>query len=183
MKNYRKILMFDTDKLYFCEGKERFILNLTTVGGQQFKAGLGICMDINYKDFVNFYEFPLAEYCRDNDVDVLLFPTAWLLQEEDSKNKKSLELAMELYEWWLQRLTPMINLSLQLRQPVHPRMDKEWLFVAADRIGKEDNTTYKGCSAAIVFNKKSSICKFFEIKGMLNEKTEGCVYSSVSLKR
>ena len=83
-------------------------------------------MDINYKDFVNFYEFPLAEHCRDNNVDCLLFPTAWVHQEDkDTPPKKSLELAMDTYEWWTMRLTPMIKPQLELEKPVAPRMTKE----------------------------------------------------------
>lgn len=37
--NYRKILMYETDKKYFSEGKERFVLNLKNLEGESFKVG------------------------------------------------------------------------------------------------------------------------------------------------
>ena len=39
MGNYRKILMYETDKKYFSEGKERFVLNLKNLEGESFKVG------------------------------------------------------------------------------------------------------------------------------------------------
>ena len=69
-------------------------------------------MDINYKDFVEFYEFPMAEYYRDQQIDVILFPTAWIFSREENQGKKSLQICLDLYQWWTMRLTPMINKAL-----------------------------------------------------------------------
>lgn len=181
--NYRKMLMFETDKLYFTPGTQQVLVTLENTKGQQIRAAIGICMDINYKDFENFYQFPLAEHCRDNQVDCLIFPTAWIHRPKECTDKNSLEIAMETYEWWLMRLTPMLNKSLRLGQEVKPRFEKEWVMLAADRVGVEGDTTYKGCSAAISFNKPSSICKYMKIDGMLDEKIEKCLYSVSELKR
>ena len=84
-------------------------------------------MDINYKDFKDFFEFPLAEYYRDQAVDCLIFPTAWTHagEEEEKTDKTSLEIAFDVFEWWSLRLTPMIGPRLRLRREVKPRLEKE----------------------------------------------------------
>ena len=123
--NHRKVLMYDTDKLYFSPGSKWHTFDVHTLSGQVAKTGIGICMDINYKDFKNFYEFPLAEYCRDQDVDCLLFPTAWIYREEEDGHKSNSSIAADLYQWWTMRLTPMIKPELRLRMPVKPRLKKE----------------------------------------------------------
>ena len=76
--NYRKILLFDTDKRYFhpgCPDQPRSFDLITTLG-KTLKTSVAICMDINYKNFLDFYEFPLAWYLTDNKIEVLLFMTA-----------------------------------------------------------------------------------------------------------
>jgi predicted amidohydrolase len=123
--NYRKILMYDTDKRYFTPGSERIVFDLITLKGKTARTSVGICMDINYKDFVEFWEFPLAEFCRDNDIDLLLFPTAWTLRPEEEVGKKSLQIGLELYNYWKLRLTPMIWPRLKLVRDVHPRTNKQ----------------------------------------------------------
>ena len=82
-------------------------------------------MDINYKDFVEFYEFPMADFCRDQKVDVVLFPTAWIFRPEENVGKKSLSICLDLYQYWTLRMTPMINKTLQLKQKIEPRYTKE----------------------------------------------------------
>lgn len=88
---------------------------------------VGICMDINYKDFLDFYEFPMAEFGRDQRVDVVLFPTAWTVaaEEEAPASKKSFEIAKETYDWWKIRMTPMLRRTFRLKQEVSPRYAKE----------------------------------------------------------
>ena len=125
LHNYRKILMYDTDKRYFTPGEEYLVFELVTLKGHVFKTAVGICMDINYKDFVNFYEFPLACHCRDKDVDLLLFPTAWTMRPEEETGKNSLQIGLDLYQWWKLRLTPMIRPTFRLKQTVSPRINKE----------------------------------------------------------
>ena len=41
MRNYRKILMFDTDKLYFSEGTDRFVVEMVSLKGRSFRVGRG----------------------------------------------------------------------------------------------------------------------------------------------
>lgn len=140
-------------------------------------------MDINYYDFIDFWQFPLAEFCREEDIDVLLFPTNWILQDEETTTKKALEIALDLYQWWKLRMTPMIGKSFRLKQTVAPRLEKEWLMVAADRVGKEDQTSYKGCSAALIFNRSSKLDDHYAVAGMVNHKSEACVSTTVTLNR
>jgi protein N-terminal amidase len=184
LQNYRKILMYETDKKYFTEGSERKVLELTTLGNQKFTAMVGICMDINYKDFIEFFEFPMAEFGRDNKVDCVIFPTAWILQQEDLQEHPGPKLNMELYEWWAMRMTPMIDSKLlRLRKQVSPRMSKQWLFIAADRVGSEDDTSYKGCSTILVFNKPSKMSNYFTIQTMLNYSSVDSIYAEALLDR
>lgn len=125
LHNYRKILMYDTDKRYFTPGEHQLVFDLLSLKGQTVRTAVGICMDINYKDFVDFYEFPLANFCRDNDVDLLLFPTAWTMRPEEEVGKNSLQIGLELYQWWKLRMTPMIRPSFRLQKAVKPRLTKE----------------------------------------------------------
>lgn len=183
LQNYRKILMYQTDNKYFTAGSQRSVLELTTLENRPFRAMVGICMDINYKDFVNFFEFPMAEYGRDHDVDVVIFPTAWILQKESLSESPGEQLNSELYEWWMLRMTPMINKKLRLRKTVAPRLSKQWLFLAADRTGSEDDTSYKGCSCILVFNKPSKKNEFYTVQSMLSYSAVDSLYADVALER
>lgn len=80
--NYRKILLYDADKLYFSEGDERKTFELVTLKGKSVKTTVAICMDINYKDFKNHKETPLSDFCEKEKVELLLFLTAWCTKDE-----------------------------------------------------------------------------------------------------
>lgn len=182
LASYSKILMFETDKRYFTPGKDRVVQEMVSLSGDRFKAGLGICMDINYKDFENFFEFELGEYGRDQDLDCLLFPTAWTVSGETELSENPEIECEELYCYWQTRLLPMLNSSLTLpRGPkIWPRLEKEWVFAAADRVGREDETLYKGFSGVMVLNRGNN---GKEIKGTLGPKEPGVCHQVVKLKR
>jgi len=113
--NYRKILLFDVDKRYFEPGSQRNTFMLETLKGDKLKCAPAICMDINYKDFKNYNETPLADFLAEESVDVLLFPTAWTEWDIDvskpvsaAKNRKVLS---EVLTYWADRLYPWIESS------------------------------------------------------------------------
>lgn len=100
--NYRKSFLYETDYTFGAEenplGFESFKLNLHKQYYGDLKLGvdaralsakykslfvkccIGICMDLsNYKFKAPFEKFEFATYCFENDVDLILFPMAWLL--------------------------------------------------------------------------------------------------------
>jgi predicted amidohydrolase len=52
-------------------------VTITNTEGQSLKMGLAICMDINYKDFLNQYEYELGDSLKQNQCDGLLFIAGW----------------------------------------------------------------------------------------------------------
>ncbi|VEU21400.1 DEKNAAC102232 [Brettanomyces naardenensis] len=78
--NYRKSFLYETDEQWGCEespdGFQSFDLN---INGRRLKSTIGICMDLNpYKFKAPFDEYEFATFCYENDVDLVLVPTAWL---------------------------------------------------------------------------------------------------------
>lgn len=176
--NYRKILLFDTDKRYFSAGKEdqRPALKLETLEGKEITVGMGICMDINYKDFKDFFEFPLANYCRDSKIEVLLFPTAWTLAgETEIDEEKEEQERNDLYQYWAVRMMPNVSGNFRIGKDVGKRNEKEWVFVAADRCGAERETCYKGLSCVCRFN-VLGVQKPYLVQGTMGIKEEGVKY-------
>lgn len=183
--NYRKILLYDTDKRYFEAGEEnqRPCLKLKTLEGKEVTVGIGICMDINYKDFKEFFEFPLANYCRDSKIELLLFPTAWTLQGEEEVDEKMEERERgELYQYWTVRMLPNISAAFQISKDVGDRNEKEWVFVAADRCGKERETCYKGLSCVMKFNVPGKRTPYV-VEETMGIKEEGVRYVQTNFRR
>ncbi|ADV24796.1 protein N-terminal amidase [Cryptococcus gattii E566] len=74
--NYRKTFRFETDKTWAREGDGFQYFDLSEPLG---RVALGICMDLNPKDFIAPWDaFELANFCRDNAVDMLVMPMNWL---------------------------------------------------------------------------------------------------------
>jgi protein N-terminal amidase len=183
--NYRKILLYETDQRYFKEGsqEQRPVLELTTLAGETIKTGIGICMDINYKDFEDFWQFEMAEYCRDNQIELVLFPTAWTLQgEEEVDVERETKERDELYNYWTMRMLPHCSARWQLRKDVGARNESEWVFAAADRCGKERETCYKGLSCVMRFN-QFGVKTPNEVVGTMGIKEEGALYVETSFNQ
>ena len=110
--HYRKILLFEVDKRFFSEGKKMGFFMLKNLQGKSIKTSVAICMDINYKDFVNFDEYPLSEYLEKEDIELLIFPTAWTTPNFDiSKiSKKEEEKTLkDTTQYWSIRLLSWIK--------------------------------------------------------------------------
>lgn len=56
---------------------------MKNLDGIKFKAGLAICMDINPYEFIDPTKFELADHMKTEKIDVLLFISAWLKNEEE----------------------------------------------------------------------------------------------------
>jgi protein N-terminal amidase len=80
--NYRKTFLYDTDKNWAIEGNE---FGSFEILGK--RIGLGICMDINNKDFKSEwtnYEFATFNVEKKNDIVILC--SNWLEFEDGIKN-------------------------------------------------------------------------------------------------
>ncbi len=77
---YRKVHLFLVDEIWALPGNKGF-MNIETPLG---KMGLGICMDINFDDFVEFH--------KRNKTDLLLFSSNWLEQN------------INVHNYWKERL-------------------------------------------------------------------------------
>ena len=62
LHNYRKHHLYETDKPWCTAGEGFQCVTLTNLAGQEVKAGLAICMDLNPKDFINHDLFELGDY-------------------------------------------------------------------------------------------------------------------------
>ena len=90
-------------------------------------------MDINSKNFENIEsDFPLANYGRDGNIDVLIFISAWTSSEINEKDylsltkRDKLEHMNSTLNYWLFRLIPMLNGVFLGKSFTHiPRMQKE----------------------------------------------------------
>lgn len=124
--NYRKTHLYYNDKLW-CEAGDGFkSLEITNRKGETFRAVIGICMDINEKDFSSG-QYEWAEFARDKKAELLLFLTNWVDSQADSVEDSAV---IAMYNYWLHRLRPLLSVPSQnlTRDPV--------LFLAADRVGR-----------------------------------------------
>lgn len=117
--NTRKTHLYYADELWAEEGngfKSIVIKNLT---GQSFNCAVGICMDINPKNFTSGKN-ELGDFVEANKCEVILFPTNWI--DSDRENEDS---SVDIYNYWLNRLTPILKGKRNI------------YLLAADRVGRE----------------------------------------------
>lgn len=81
LTTYRKIHLFEMDEFWALPGDRGFQAVDTDIG----RLGMGICMDLNYDDFVDFH---IAQ-----NTDFLLFATNWL------------EEGLDVHSYWKMRLS------------------------------------------------------------------------------
>ncbi|KAH3662394.1 hypothetical protein OGAPHI_005646 [Ogataea philodendri] len=78
--NYRKTFLYKTDETWGAKespaGFEAFEFEHN---GHKIKSTIGICMDLNpYKFEAPFQAFEFANFCLQNQVQLVLVPTAWM---------------------------------------------------------------------------------------------------------
>ena len=88
LATYRKVHLYETDSLWANSGDGGFVSVNTEIG----RLGLGICMDLNFNDFISFH-------CK-QQTDLLLLSTNWL---DEGYN---------VHDYWLKRLFPFSGISL-----------------------------------------------------------------------
>jgi protein N-terminal amidase len=141
--SYRKHFLYEMDKTWCVEGKNFGTLEIVSRKGKKVKLGIGICMDLNPWEFKALWkEMEFSTFCYDNQVDLILFLTNWLDSEVNSVGEEAI---LRTINYWLMRLEPF--LERKLKRNLH--------FLAANRCGKERETTFVGCSCAIkIYNGK-----------------------------
>jgi len=169
--NFRKKHLFQTDKPWAEEGSSFSSLELTTRGGCAFRAGFGICMDINPYEFVDSSLFELAEFCKQEEVDLVVLLSAWNDHEPTRNDGKSIE---GIVDYWLWRLRPLIN-----TQQNPKNYEKNWAFLCCNRVGKEklsgsDLTVFSGCSCCIKLNPHQEVY-------VLDKRAQGYLVAEFSL--
>ena len=67
--NYRKHFLYTTDKDFCRAGKGFSTVDIKDRKGQVVKVGVGICMDINPKDFLDYSLYEIANFFLKEDID------------------------------------------------------------------------------------------------------------------
>ncbi|TXT06032.1 hypothetical protein VHUM_03505 [Vanrija humicola] len=176
--NYRKTFRFETDKNWAREGDGFRFFDLPEPLG---RVAVGICMDLNPQDFVAPWNaFELANFTLDKGADVLVVPMNWLDpgEQDDSDSdddaddadrvpKRDPEAPSESnLNYWAARLTPLHDpapsYSGPTQAPEEPAAHKEVVFVAANRVGTEEGTTYVGTSCVMTISSNPSRIELVE---------------------
>jgi len=168
--NYRKHHLYEVDHRWALEGEAFKSLLLKNSEGKEFKAVVAVCMDINCYEFKDSSKFELAEFIRKEQADALFFISAWKDSDEKTANGESIK---EMLNFWIYRLSPVI--SSEKNQLAAEKMYKRWAFFCADRVGKEEDTVFVGCSCALKFNPMKFI-------GCLDKRNEGFLLAEVLLE-
>ena len=152
LPSYRKHFLYQDDERWSLEGNEFGYMEITTKKGIKLKLGIGICMDINpYKFKSPFNKMEFANHCLSKNVDLIVFPTNWIDNEPNNISKKH---KFELWNYWAERMRPYD----------YAKNKKNVYMLFANRIGKEKNTTFHGCSCIMRISPKLEIIKGAELK-------------------
>ncbi|WVR03299.1 hypothetical protein IAU60_000290 [Kwoniella sp. DSM 27419] len=174
--NYRKTFRFDTDKNWAKEGDGFVHFDLPEPLG---RVALGICMDMNPKDFIAPWDaFELANYCRDQSVDMLVVPMNWLTPPAEPPNDRSPEDPQSPSEsnlnYWAARLQPLHDPTPGYATPggelEDPVGGKEVVFVACNRTGTEEGTTFCGTSCVMTVSSAPSRIELVECCSIAEER-------------
>lgn len=144
---YQKSFLYETDENWAEEGPG--FVSMDVKGNQ---VGLGICMDINPKQFkADFYSREFASFHLDRDTELILFPMAWLKskdvdENEDNPRSFHTSAAFSTMRYWIARLSPLCGTSNKQQSVV---------FACCNRIGKERGSEFAGNSCVLRFNDTS----------------------------
>ncbi|WVQ76501.1 hypothetical protein IAR50_006170 [Cryptococcus sp. DSM 104548] len=170
--NYRKTFLFETDKNWAIAGDGFKYFDL---GGALGRVAVGICMDMNPKDFVAPWDaFELANFVRDNAVDTLVVPMNWLDPPAEPPNEDPpqdpLRPSISNLNYWAARLTPLHDPTPGYAPPTEStngedgegKEGKEVVFVVCNRVGEESGTTFIGTSSVLSMSSDPSRIELVE---------------------
>ncbi|GFZ43747.1 hypothetical protein JCM24511_01467 [Saitozyma sp. JCM 24511] len=165
--NYRKHFRFETDKNWAREGDSFVYYDLPEPLG---RVAVAICMDMNPKDFLAPWDaFELANFCKDNKVDMLVVPMNWLdppgePPEVEAPRDPQAPSESNL-NYWAARLTPLHDPTPGYSSPPaleDPQGGKEVVFVACNRVGEEEGTKFVGTSCVMTIASSPSRIELVE---------------------
>ncbi|ODN75755.1 hypothetical protein L202_05766 [Cryptococcus amylolentus CBS 6039] len=175
--NYRKTFLFDTDKNWARAGDGFKHFDL---GGALGRVVVGICMDMNPKDFVAPWDaFELANFVRDNAVDTLVVPMNWLDPPAEPPNEdppqNPLQPSISNLNYWAARLTPLHDPAPGYSPPFHSeggegKEGKEVVFVTCNRVGEEAGTKFIGTSSVLSMSSDPSRIELIECCNISEER-------------
>lgn len=146
---YRKHFLYTTDKAWSQPG-ESFLSFDTSIGDQDLKLGVGICMDINPFDFVApWNKFEWANYHKKHKSQLIVLSANWL---DNTDDKDILTPAQERREvissqtYWLQRLEPLLDPEYS-----------DCYFICANRTGREKEVKFCGSSCVMSLGNRPGI--------------------------
>ena len=163
LPSYHKHFLYKDDKTWCLEGDKFGYLEITTHQGKNIKLGIGICMDINPYEFeAPFDKMEFANHCIDKDVDLIVFLTNWTDSEPEKQDEDAI---YDQLNYWAVRLSPFYKSNI--KKPVY--------FLAADRTGKEKDTSFIGCSCILLLTPKPKVLQLFD------RKKQGVIYGSLPI--
>ncbi|KAK4686105.1 protein N-terminal amidase, partial [Tremellales sp. Uapishka_1] len=192
--NYRKTFRFETDKNWARKGERGpEFENLMEAdrschegdGFQYFdlaeplgRVAVGICMDMNPKDFLApFDAYELANFCRDNSVDMLVVPMNWLDPPAEPPNvapEQDPEAPSEHnLNYWVARLSPLHDPTpgySSTSTPTASSSAKEIVFVGCNRVGEEEGTKFIGTSCVMTISSSPSRIELVECSNITEER-------------
>ncbi|CAO1628937.1 unnamed protein product [Parajaminaea phylloscopi] len=130
----------DQDGLWAEEGPGFQYIDLPDIG----RLACGICMDMNpYRFNEPFDKYELANWCLEQQVDILAMPMAWLSSAASKgEHTRHSEPDLEVINYWAMRCRPLWLPGL----PSHSGRPKSTLLVTSNRTGQEGGESMS-CSA------------------------------------
>ena len=163
LPSYHKHFLYKDDKTWCMEGEDFGYVEIKIRSGKTLKLGIGICMDINPHEFTApWKKMEFANFCLKNDVDLIIFPTAWT---DSNPGNDDIQYTLEMIDYWNSRMEPYTKRKIK----------KNVYLLCADRIGKEKDTTFIGVSCAVKLSPNLEILKFF------GKKDEGCLLVNLDI--
>lgn len=143
LANYRKTFLYTTDQSWAEEGPGFYTDAIP--GYQQGRMTMGICMDLNPKNFTEpFDKHEFAHHILDTQSDLAILPMAWLtMQSPESIVEHTHVPDAETLQYWIRRLQPVFDCG-------GSGISDEIIFVACNRSGMEgSDAVYAGTSAIV----------------------------------
>ena len=147
----RKILLYDDDKKWCTLDSQvsgieynfkHFDLNFPRLQ-KTIKCGVGICMDVNWKDFDMslIQEKKLADHQVANETQMLIFLSAWCNPEPNYQVTDEAEEISSTVNCWADRLFPIVMSKRTNPNPFY--------LVACNRTGVEKTVLFLGSSVVL----------------------------------
>jgi protein N-terminal amidase len=162
LHNYRKHFLYETDKKWCKEGGQFETVELENTKGQKYKAGLGICMDINPFEFRDPSKYEFGIFMLTQKVDAVFMACSWIDHEPQDDSGKSI---YGFINYWVERLEPLFF------------SQKNWAFFLSNRVGIEGKTTFAGSSCALKREKERDL----KVISALNKRKEGYLLAEVCI--